>query len=80
MTYSRSECYIPWNAKWRLLFQGVHLAVAHVDWKFWWAIGRHFSRNKIDNIMAVRELKNAGAIKHHSGSPITIGNLIWQIR
>ena len=34
------------------------------------------SGNKIDNIMIVRELKNLCAIKYHSGSPITIGNLI----
>ena len=33
------------------------------------------SRNIIDNIMAVREFIIVCAIKHHSGSPITIGNL-----
>ena len=29
------------------------------------------------NIMVVREFVIFGVIKHHSGSPITIGNLIW---
>ena len=33
--------------------------------------------NIIDNIMVVREFIIFCAIKHHSGSPITIGNLIW---
>ena len=37
-----------------------------------WASG-----NEIDNIMVVRDFIIFCVIKHHSGSPITIGNLIW---
>ena len=35
------------------------------------------NENKIDNIMVVRDFIIECAIKHHSSSPITIGNLIW---
>ena len=35
------------------------------------------SGDKIDNIMVVREYIIFCVIKHNSGSPITIGNLIW---
>ena len=47
------------------LLEGISM-VAH------WASG-----NKIDSIMVVREFIIFCVIKHHSGSPITIGNLIW---
>ena len=35
------------------------------------------SGNKMDNIMVVREFITFCVIKHHSSSPMTIGNLIW---
>ena len=63
--------------------QGVHLAVAQSPV----AIGNtgglledismvayRASGNKFDNIMVVREFIIFCVIKHHSGSPITIGN------
>ena len=40
-------------------------------------VAHRASGNKIDNIMVVREFIIFCVIKHHSGSPITIGNLIW---
>ena len=41
------------------------------------SMGAHrASGNKIDNILVVREFIIFCASKHHSGSPITIGNLI----
>ena len=40
-------------------------------------VAHQVSQNKIDNIMVVREFIIFCVIKHHSGSPITIGNLIW---
>ena len=40
-------------------------------------VAHRASRNKIDNIMVVREFIIVCAIEHHSSSPITIGNLIW---
>ena len=35
--------------------------------------------NKIDNIPVVRAFIIVYAIKHHSGSLITIGNIFWSI-
>ena len=35
------------------------------------------SGNTIGNIIVVREFINVSAVKHHFGSPITTGNLIW---
>ena len=71
--------YIQYDLFWpnNLTRQGVRLAVAHSPV----AIGRHFngrpSENKIDNIMFWRELIIFCVIEHHSGSLITLGNLIW---
>ena len=66
--------------------QGVRLAVAHSPVAIGNVGGRleglsmvahRASGNKIDNIMVVKEFIIFCVIKHHSGSPITIGNLIW---
>ena len=38
-------------------------------------VAHQTSENKIENIMAVREFIIFCVINHHSGSPITIGNL-----
>ena len=40
-------------------------------------VAHRASGNKIDNIMVVRSFIILCAIKHHSGSPLTIGNVIW---
>ena len=40
-------------------------------------VAHRASKHKSDNIMVVREFIILCVIKHHSGSPITIGNLIW---
>ena len=40
-------------------------------------VAHRASGNEIGNIMVVREFKMFCVIKHHSGSPITIANLIW---
>ena len=58
----------------KLLSQGVQLASGN-----WIAFNgcTPASRNKMDNIMVMREFIIFCTIKHHSGSPITIGNLIW---
>ena len=68
------------------MLQGVRLAVVH--WPV--AIGNvgglleglsmvahRSSGNKMDNIMVVREFIIFFVVKHHSGSQITKGNLIW---
>ena len=39
-------------------------------------VAHRASGNKIDNIMVAREFIIVYVIKHHSGSPITMGNLI----
>ena len=75
-----------WREKWWRHSHGVRLAVAHSPV----AIGKvgglleglsmvahRASGDKIENIMVVRELKMFCVIKHHSGFPITIANLIW---
>ena len=66
--------------------QHVHLAVAHSPVTIENAggllegismVSHRASENKFDNIMVVREFKNVCVVlKHQSGSPITIGNLI----
>ena len=70
----------------RPALQGVRLAVAHSPVAIGNVGGRleglsmvahRASGNKIDNIMVVKEFIIFCVIKHHSGSPITIGNLIW---
>ena len=52
------------------------------DWKCWWATGWLFNGRppgkwKFNNSMVVREFIICCVIKHHSGSPMTIGNFIW---
>ena len=52
------------------IYQGVRLGdLSMVD--------HRASRNKIVNIMVMREFLIFCVFKCHSGSPITIGNLIW---
>ena len=41
-----------------------------------WMVAQRVSRNNIYNIIDVREFIISCAIKHHSGTPITIGNII----
>ena len=62
----------------KIYLQGVRLAFAHSPTSIGnfggllegiSMVTHRTSGNKIDNIMV--------AIKHHSGSPITIGNLFW---
>ena len=66
--------------------QGVCLVVAHSHMtigNFSGLLGgitmvaHRVSGNNINNIMVVREFIIFCVIKHHSSSPITIGNLIW---
>ena len=40
-------------------------------------VAHRASGNKIGNIIVVRLFMIFCVIKHHSGAPITIGNLIW---
>ena len=70
------------------LYQGVPLAVAQSPEAIGYVggllesismVAHRASENTIDNIMVVRELIIFCIIKNHSDSPITIGNLIWEI-
>ena len=69
----------------QMIAQGVRLAVAHSPVTIGNAgglleslsmVAHRASGNKFDNIMVVRLFIILCVIKHHSGSPITIGNLI----